>query len=130
MNKSENKFDTSTLAFTIGTFAQALKVHQRTLRIWDKEGILVSKRTAKNRRYYTVDDLKRGELVLFFTRNLALNISGIKIIFAILDEGNLSESEKLNYIKSMAKKANISEEEQQNNILKISSKGRKPSNNE
>ncbi len=128
MNKSDNKIDTSTLSFPIGTFAVALKVHQRTLRIWDKEGILVSKRTQKNRRYYTVDDLKRGELVLFLTRNLALNLSGIKIIFALLDEKKLSESEKLEYVKSMAKKANISKEEQEKNILKISKKGRKPAN--
>ena len=44
--------NTSLAVLPISTIASALNVHQRTLRIYDNEGILSPKRTAKNRRNY------------------------------------------------------------------------------
>lgn len=51
--------------FPIETIAAMLNVHQRTLRIYDKEGILSPQRSKKNRRKYSFDDYKRAEFILF-----------------------------------------------------------------
>ena len=120
--------DTSLAMLPISSMAQALGVHQRTLRIYDKEGILSPKRSDKNRRNYSLDDLEKAKLVLFLTRNLALNLSGVKIILAILKDSKVQPKSYLNYVKKIAELANINTEEQEINIEKTSKRGRRANN--
>ncbi len=117
--------DTSLAMLPISSMAQALGVHQRTLRIYDKEGILSPKRSDKNRRNYSLDDLEKAKLVLFLTRNLALNLSGVKIILAILKDSKVQAKNYLNYVKKIAELAKINTEEQEINIEKTSKRGRR-----
>ena len=70
--EKENKnstVDTKLPILPISAMATALNVHQRTLRIYDGEGILIPQRTEKNRRNYSLDDLEKAKLILFLTRN-------------------------------------------------------------
>ncbi len=128
MNKEINNnqpINTSLAILPISSVAQALNIHQRTLRIYDKEGILSPKRTDKNRRNYSIDDLEKAKLILFLTRNLALNLSGVKIILKILEENNIEPKNYIKYIDKIAKMANINTNVQENNIKKTSKRGRK-----
>ncbi len=128
MNKEKNKnksIDTTLAILPISSVAQALNVHQRTLRIYDKEGILSPQRTDKNRRNYSLDDLEKAKLILFLTRNLALNLSGVKIILKILEENKIKPKNYIEYIDKIAKLANIDTNTQENNIQKTSKRGRK-----
>lgn len=109
----------------ISSIAAALNVHQRTLRIYDKEGILSPKRTEKNRRNYSLNDLEKAKLILFLTRNLALNLSGVKIILTILEQNKVEPKNYIEYINRIAKLAKIDTTEQENNIEKTSRRGRK-----
>ena len=84
-NPTDKKLNPKAAILPIGSVAQSLGVHQRTLRIYDQEGILSPQRSAKNRRYYSFDDFEKAKLILFLTRNLALNLSGVKIILAMLE---------------------------------------------
>ena len=61
----------------ISVVADVLKVHQRTLRIYDEEGILVPKRSDTNRRLYSYDDVKKGKAIQYLTRDLGINITGV-----------------------------------------------------
>lgn len=45
----------ATPILSISVLSSLLDVHQRTLRIYDKEGILCPLRTDKNRRLYSLD---------------------------------------------------------------------------
>ena len=112
--------------YPISVLSNLLNVHQRTLRIYDNEGILSPKRTAKNRRNYSLDDLEKAKLILFLTRNLALNLSGVKIILAILEKNKVKPMEYISYIEKIAKQAGIDTKIQENNIEKTSKRGRKP----
>ena len=107
--QKENKkiLDTQLAILPISAIAQALNVHQRTLRIYDSEGILCPKRTDKNRRNYSLEDLEKAKLILFLTRNLAINLSGVKIILAMLKESKVKPMEYLNSIEKIAKDAGI-----------------------
>ena len=129
MDKNKNinnqPINTSLAILPISSIAQALNVHQRTLRIYDKEGILSPQRTDKNRRNYSLDDLERAKLVLFLTRNLALNLSGVKIILKLLEEQKIQPKNYIEYIDKIAKLANIDTNAQKNNIEKTSKRGRK-----
>ncbi len=112
------------LKFGIATMAQILNVHKRTLRIYDKENILKPNRTQANRRYYTIDDVKKGKTVLFLTNNLGMNLAGVKIILNLLEIMQIKESEKLKYIIKSAEKTNIDDKKQKENIEKFSKRGR------
>ena len=110
----------------ISAVASALNVHQRTLRIYDSEGILSPKRTDKNRRNYSLDDLEKAKLILFLTRNLALNLAGVKIILTMLEKNKVKPMDYINYIEKTAKQAGIDTKIQETNIAKTSKRGRKP----
>ena len=108
----------------IGSIAAAVNVNQRTLRIYDKEGILTPKRTDKNRRYYTLEDLEKAKVILFLTRNLLLNLAGVKMILAVLEKENIKTEDYLDYVKNIASRANITNKVQQSNLTKTSKRGR------
>lgn len=113
----------------ISTIATVLGVHQRTLRIYDNEGILSPKRSDKNRRNYSFNDLEKAKTIAFLTKNLAVNLAGIKIIFSILNYMQIKPDEYCNFIEKIAKKAGINTEIQEKNKTKNSNRGRKPKSN-
>lgn len=102
---------------SIGVFAELLKVHPRTLRIYDKEKLLCPKRTNKNRRLYSNNDYIKAKVILFLTRNLAINLAGVKMILELTNEKDL---EKIYQIGNK----NFSKLEQEENIKKYLNKGR------
>lgn len=123
---SKETINTNLPILPISAIAQALNVHQRTLRIYDTQGILCPQRTEKNRRNYSLDDLEKAKLILFLTRNLALNLSGVKIILAILEKQKIKPMEYMSFIEEIAKTAGINTKVQENNIEKTARRGRKP----
>ena len=116
-----SEYETNVPILTIGAVAKALKVHQRTLRIYDAEGILVPKRSSYNRRLYTLDDIEQGRFILFLTRNLAINLAGVKIILNLVQKQNLKPADYINYVKPFT---NLTKKEQRNNIARLSGRGR------
>lgn len=127
---SKETINTNLPILPISAVAQALNVHQRTLRIYDTQGILCPQRTEKNRRNYSLDDLEKAKLILFLTRNLALNLSGVKIILAILEKQKIKPMEYMSFIEEIAKTAGINTKVQENNIEKTARRGRKPKEKE
>ena len=110
---------------SIGTVASRLNIHQRTLRIYDKEGIVSPKRSDKNRRFYSVEDYERLKVIRYLTTNLTMNLVSVKILLSILEDNNIQTKEMIDYINNLAKKINITPEIQKENIKKNKSKGRK-----
>jgi len=109
---------------SIGALSQALGIHQRTLRIYDKQGILTPSRTPGDRRSYAISDLERAKFILFLSRNLGINLAGIKFVIAVFDEYKIKPENYFKHTDSIIKKLNITTSEQQNNILKNSKRGR------
>lgn len=95
--------------FPISVVADLLKVHQRTLRIYDDENILVPNRSPKNRRLYSFNDIERGKFIQYLTRELGINLAGIKIIFYLLAQQKIDSSRYIDYLSEIAKTLNLSE---------------------
>ncbi len=112
--------------FPISVVADILEVHQRTLRIYNEEGILIPARSPKNRRLYSVNDIEKGKFIQYLSRELGINIIGIKIILEFLKEKNVNSEEYRQYIELIAQRLNITEEVQKKNREKLSKRGRKP----
>lgn len=88
--------------YTIGIISEFLQVHQRTLRIYGTEGILAPARNSKNRRLYSQNDLQKAKLILFLTRNLAINLSGVKTILGLFEELNIESKNHMKLIKKIS----------------------------
>lgn len=116
--------------FPISVVADILKVHQRTLRIYDDETILVPNRSPKNRRLYSFNDIERGKFIQYLTRELGINLAGIKIIFHLLGQQKIQPSKFIDHISEVAKDLNISAEIQEENRIKLSRRGRKSTKNQ
>ena len=72
------------ITYTIGVVAETYGIHQQTLRLYEREGLLLPSRSKGNTRLYTDEDLVRLELILSLTRDLGVNLAGVAIILDIL----------------------------------------------
>jgi MerR family transcriptional regulator/heat shock protein HspR len=127
LSKLEKGFDADKPMFPISVIADILQVHQRTLRIYNEEKILIPARSPKNRRLYSFNDIERGKFIQYLSRELGINIIGIKIIFELLKQQNIKPENYKAHIDEIAQQLNITEEIQQQNKEKLSKRGRKPS---
>lgn len=119
------KIDKTKPMFTISVVADILQVHQRTLRIYDTENLLKPSRSPKGRRLYSMNDIEKGHLIQYLTRDLGVNLIGIKIIFQILNDDNLPESARLEYLEDTAEHLRLTKQMQEANREKLSRRGRK-----
>jgi MerR family transcriptional regulator/heat shock protein HspR len=66
--------------YTISAVADHYGIHQQTLRLYEREGLLKPSRSEGNVRLYTDDDLERLDVILKLTRDLGVNLAGVEII--------------------------------------------------
>lgn len=66
--------------YTISAVADHYGIHQQTLRLYEREGLLKPSRSDGNVRLYTDDDIERLELILGLTRDLGVNLAGVEVI--------------------------------------------------
>lgn len=69
--------DEAKALFTISVAADMLGVHPRTLRIYEKEGLIVPQRKGKW-RYYTMDDIKWIECLREMIHQHGISIAALK----------------------------------------------------
>jgi MerR family transcriptional regulator/heat shock protein HspR len=69
-----------TKGYTISTVADHYGVHQQTLRLYEREGLLKPSRSKGKARLYTDEDIERLEVILNLTRDLGVNLAGVDII--------------------------------------------------
>jgi MerR family transcriptional regulator/heat shock protein HspR len=66
--------------YMISAVAQRYNIHPQTLRLYEREGLLLPSRTDGNTRLYSDEDLERLETILTLTRELGVNLAGVEII--------------------------------------------------
>ena len=125
MSSQKTKANADEPVLSIGKVASALNVHQRTLRIYDEQRLLVAKRSKQNRRLYSLNDIEKGKLIQFLTRNLAINLAGVRIILKLLEVSKVKPNMYMQYIKDIAKSAKIDKKTQQHNVERLSKRGKK-----
>src|SRR5574341_2496748 len=67
-------------AYMISAVAEQYQIHQQTLRLYEREGLLKPSRSEGNVRLYTDEDMERLEVILNLTRDLGVNLAGVEII--------------------------------------------------
>src|SRR5919201_4518066 len=82
MRKKEERF------YAIGVVAKMFNIHQLTLRLYEREGLLKPARSHGNTRLYAEKDLERLELILNLSRDMGVNLAGVDIILNLREKMN------------------------------------------
>jgi len=66
--------------YMISAVAEMYNIHPQTLRLYEREGLLIPSRSNGNTRLYTQEDMEQLEVILNLTRDLGVNLAGIEVI--------------------------------------------------
>jgi len=69
--------------YSISAVAKMFSVHQQTVRLYEKEGLIAPKRSAGNTRLFSEDDVNRLEEVIYLTHQLGINLAGVEMILKL-----------------------------------------------
>jgi MerR family transcriptional regulator/heat shock protein HspR len=75
--------DPSRPVYVISVAAELVRVHPRTLRIYELEGLVCPARTRSNNRLYSENDVRRVLWIRHLTRNLGVNLAGVRVLFEL-----------------------------------------------
>ena len=74
--------------YMIGVVAMRYEIHPQTLRLYEREGLLLPSRTEGKTRLYSEEDVERLEFILNLTRDLGVNLAGVEVVMGLRDRLN------------------------------------------
>ncbi len=69
--------------FSISAVAKMFSVHQQTIRLYEKQGLINPQRSAGNTRLFSEEDIDRLEEIIYLTHELGINLAGVEMIFKL-----------------------------------------------
>src|SRR3981189_1773885 len=69
--------------FSISAVAQMFSIHQQTIRLYEKEGLICPKRSDGNTRLFSEEDIARLEEIIYLTHQLGINLAGVEMILKL-----------------------------------------------
>ncbi len=107
----------------ISAVAELYDIHPQTLRLYEREGLLIPSRSEGNTRFYTEEDLEALETILSLTRDLGVNLAGVEIILNMRKRMEEMQSEMQAFVKYVEKeimtRVGESHEEVQNGLVRV-----------
>jgi MerR family transcriptional regulator, heat shock protein HspR len=109
--------------YMISAVAEMYNIHPQTLRLYEREGLLIPSRSEGNTRYYTEEDLEALETILSLTRDLGVNLAGVEIILNMRKRMEEMQKEMQAFVKYVEKEVmthvNEPPEEMQNALVRV-----------
>jgi MerR family transcriptional regulator/heat shock protein HspR len=78
--------DKSRGVYMISVAAELAGMHPQTLRIYEARGLITPKRSPKNTRLYSQEDVDRLRRIQQLTSELGMNLAGVERVFELEDE--------------------------------------------
>lgn len=72
--------------YTISVVAKIVGLHEQTIRLYERRGLIRPRRTAKRTRLYSLNDIKRLRYIKYLTRVRGVNLSGVRIILETIGD--------------------------------------------
>lgn len=69
--------------FSISAVADMFSVHQQTIRLYEKEGLISPKRSEGNTRLFSEEDINRLEEIIHLTHTVGINLAGVEMILKL-----------------------------------------------
>jgi MerR family transcriptional regulator/heat shock protein HspR len=64
--------------FMIGVAAELIGVHPQTLRMYEHKGLLRPRKSIKNTRLYSQEDVELGRYIQRLTQEMGMNLAGVR----------------------------------------------------
>ncbi len=96
--------------FSISAVAKMFSVHQQTIRLYEKEGLITPKRSEGNTRLFSEEDVDRLEEIIHLTHKIGINLAGVEMILRMQKQ-----------IKKMQKEMNQLFQQAQDELVQESS---------
>lgn len=107
----------------ISAVAEMYDIHPQTLRLYEREGLLIPSRSEGNTRFYTDEDLEALETILSLTRDLGVNLAGVEIILNMrkrMEEMQIEMQAFVKYVeKEIMTRVGESHDEVQNGLVRV-----------
>lgn len=105
--------------FSISAVAKMFSIHQQTIRLYEKEGLICPRRSEGNTRLFSEDDVNRLEEIIYLTHQLGINLAGVEMIFKL--KRQMSRMQKdMNKIFDQTQKEFERESEQSKELMRSS----------
>jgi MerR family transcriptional regulator, heat shock protein HspR len=109
--------------YMISAVAEMYNVHPQTLRLYEREGLLIPSRSVGNTRLYTQEDLDRLEAILNLTRDLGVNLAGVDIVLNMRERMSEMQREMQAFVefvrKEMMSRTEETSERIQNALVRV-----------
>jgi len=69
--------------YSISVVAKMFGVHQQTVRLYEKEGLISPKRSSGNTRLFSEEDVDRLEEIIYLTHKMGVNLAGVEMILKL-----------------------------------------------
>ncbi|MFC1854699.1 MerR family transcriptional regulator [Candidatus Dependentiae bacterium] len=69
--------------YSISVVAEMFGVHQQTIRLYEKEGLITPHRSSGNTRQFTEEDVEKLEEIIYLTHKLGVNLSGVNVVLKL-----------------------------------------------
>jgi len=66
--------------YSISAVSKMFTIHQQTIRLYEKEGLISPKRSEGNTRLFSEEDVEQLEEIIYLTHQLSINIAGVQMI--------------------------------------------------
>jgi MerR family transcriptional regulator/heat shock protein HspR len=83
---AKREFDPRRGVYMISVAAELAGMHPQTLRIYESRGLIQPKRSPKNTRLYSQEDVDRLRRIQELTSELGMNLAGVEKVFELEEE--------------------------------------------
>ena len=80
--------------YMIGIASELIGVHPQTLRMYEQKGLLRPRKSIKNTRLYSQEDVELGRHIQRLTQEMGMNLAGVKTVLDL--EGRVARLEAEN----------------------------------
>lgn len=104
--------------YSISVVAKMFSVHQQTVRMYEKQGLITPKRSEGNTRLFAEEDVDRLEEVIYLTHKLGVNLAGVEIILKLQKKIKRMQDEMNKLFKSTETEFEIESQQIREDIKK------------
>lgn len=114
--------------FMISVVAEMLDIHPQTLRLYEREGLVVPQRTDGNTRLYSQEDIEKLRRILRLTRELGVNLAGVQVILGMrekMEQMQEAMEQLIQYVQMLQqhREQNETIQHSSNALVKVSEQG-------
>lgn len=103
-------------SYSISAVAEMFDIHQQTIRLYERQGLISPSRSSGNTRKFTEEDVAQLEEVIYLTHKLGVNLAGVNMILKLKKKMKRMQAD-MNKIFSQAEASlDLDEQKQKENL--------------